>query len=344
MKRENDMTRAELVGLVTNIQRFSVEDGPGIRTTVFLKGCPMSCTWCHNIEAVDPHRRLVWHSKRCIGDGACVTVCPNGALSLRPTGMLIRRDVCQTCGTCLGVCVTSALEIIGKTWTPSALVEEVLRDRVFFETSNGGITFSGGEPTYQPDFLIDSARLARDNGLHVAVETSGYCSAEVFERLLGVVDLVLYDLKQIDPSLHLRFTGVSLDRILSNARLLGKSSVPVWVRTPVIPGHTDSPDNIRGIASFVAESLPSAERWELLAFNNMCIDKYRLLDIPFALEHTPQMTADDMQRLVALARESVHMPVRWSGPVRVHRADNHAGTAIGSTCGSVRTGACIPPP
>ena len=178
-------------GIITNIQRCSTEDGPGIRTTVFLKGCPMSCVWCHNIETIDADSTVVWYAVKCIGDQGCVRACPEGALEMTPDGLKIDREKCVVCGTCEEVCPTGAIKIMGKVWNSEDLVQELLRDKVFFETSKGGVTLSGGEATFQGKFAIEIAEGLQTEGVHVALDTCGYCGEKILKDILFHVDLVL---------------------------------------------------------------------------------------------------------------------------------------------------------
>lgn len=303
-------------GIVTNIQRCSTEDGPGIRTTVFLKGCPLSCIWCHNIETIKPEPQIVWYSTKCIGDQACVEACPEGVLELKPEGMQIAREKCVACGDCEAVCPADAIKIMGSTWKSNEIVEELLKDQVFFERSGGGVTLSGGEPTYQIDFCIEVARQLRDNGVHVALDTCGYCSEITMRRALEHVDMVLYDLKLMDPQKHLKYTGMPLDLVLSNANIVASSGLPIWVRTPVIPNHTADEMNIRAISQFILKSMPNVSRYELLAFNNLCIDKYALFDMDYPLKDYPLIQKETMENLASVARQEGVQNVFWSGATR----------------------------
>jgi pyruvate formate lyase activating enzyme len=300
-------------GIVTNIQRCSTEDGPGIRTTVFFKGCPMKCLWCHNIETIDPNPVLVWYAVKCIGDQSCVRACPESALELTADGMKIDRALCTVCGACEEACPTGAMKVMGKFWKVDDLVEELLRDKVFFATSNGGVTLSGGEATFQSDFTIQLASKLQKNGVHVALDTCGYSSEKNFRNILKHVDLVLYDLKVMDSQRHEEYTGVPIDRVLSNALALAESGKPVWIRTPVIPGHTDDEANIRAIAQFIVKNMPNVERYDLLAFNKMCTDKYTLFDLEYPLKDAELMDEATMEHLASIAREEGVSLVTWSG-------------------------------
>jgi len=300
-------------GLVTNIQRCSTEDGPGIRTTVFFKGCPMKCVWCHNIETIEADPVLVWYAVKCIGDEACVRACPESALELTPDGMKINHDLCQVCGTCEEACPTGAMKVMGTNWSSDDLIEELLRDKVFFDTSNGGVTLSGGEATYQFEFAIDVAIGLQENEVHVALDTCGYCSDKVMREMLDHVDMILYDLKIMDPAKHEEFTGVPLDRVLANAQIVADSGKPIWIRTPIIPEHTDSEGNIRSIAQFIATKMQNVERYDLLAFNRMCTDKYTLFDLEYPLKDADLITEETMERLAEIARQEGVSQVAWSG-------------------------------
>jgi pyruvate formate lyase activating enzyme len=280
---------------------------------VFFKGCPLKCFWCHNIETIDPNPVVVWYEVKCIGDQACVRICPESALELTEEGMKIDRILCTVCGLCEDACPTGAIKVMGKSWSSKDLVEELLRDKVFFETSGGGVTLSGGEPTFQADFGIEVAEGLQQHSVHVALDTSGYCSEKVLRSFLDHVDMVLYDLKVMDPHKHQEYTGVPVDRVLSNARIVNESGKPVWIRTPVIPGHTDDEENIRAIARFITKNMPNVERYDLLAFNRMCTEKYTLFGLVYPLKDADLMTEETMDRLAAIARNEGVSLVAWSG-------------------------------
>ncbi|MBI9083672.1 MAG: glycyl-radical enzyme activating protein [Desulfobacterales bacterium] len=319
----------EKTAMVLEIQRMSTEDGPGIRTTVFFKGCSLGCTWCHNPESISARAQLQWIGNRCIGCHSCLTVCPEKALSASPDGIIIDRGRCKGCGTCAEECPSTALEIMGKTWTVDDLVHEVLKDRVYFETSGGGITASGGEAALQADFVADFFKRCRAQGVHTALDTCGQVSWQAYEKILPHTDLLLFDMKLIDSEEHRRYTGKGNKKILENLLFIRgwreDHGCPdkLWIRTPVIPGATDSEENIAGIGEFIHRHLADGmDRWELCAFNNLCRDKYSRLDLNWAFHDAKLMTEARMTRLCALARSRVDDPerVQWSGSVRSEEA------------------------
>jgi pyruvate formate lyase activating enzyme len=312
-------------GIITNIQRCSTEDGPGIRTTVFMKGCPMRCTWCHNIETINAKPELVWYSNKCIGNQACVRTCDQKALQLIKDGMVIDRNRCTLCGDCEDACPSGAISIMGKEWEVQKLIEELSHDKVFFDTSKGGVTISGGEPTYQNEFVIELAEGLRKIGIQVILDTCGYTSDLNFKKILDSVDMVLFDLKQMDPGKHEEFTGVPLASVISNAKILGKSELPTWIRTPIIPGYTDTEENIIEISKFVLENMPNVERYDLLAFNKMCVDKYTLFGLKYPLKDADLVSKEKMEHLVNVAREVGVENVHWSGMTKLVDKENTDG-------------------
>ncbi len=313
-------------GTVLSIQRMSTEDGPGLRTTVFFKGCSLECRWCQNPESISPKIQIVWHDWKCIGAGRCEAVCAADAIHRQGKNVEIDLSRCTLCGDCVEECPTTALELLGAHWQLGDLVAEVLKDRSYFETSGGGVTVSGGEPTLQPTFMAAFLERCRSQGLHTALDTCGMCSASSLETLAGHADLVLYDVKEIDAEQHARFTGQPTAKILSNLVHLGayvrrSSPAPeLWIRTPLVPGATARDDNIRGIGAFVSKNLGDVvRRWELCAFNNLPRDKYRRLGLSWDYEQTNLLTPDELRHFAEVARTSGVDPdiVVATGPVRV---------------------------
>lgn len=248
--------------LVFQIRRFAFDDGPGIRTTVFFKGCPLSCIWCHNPEGVSPEREMVFNPARCIGCGDCGRICPTGAVTGEGT--------CTTCGMCAEACPSNARRVCGTCYTTAALTEYLLKDRPFFESSGGGVTLSGGEPTVWMEYVGELSQSLKHHGISVALQTCGYFAWDAFQSLLlSHVDLVFYDLKLLDPVEHVAFTGVDNETILENLLRLEASEGPeIIVRTPLVPGITDTPENLQGINDFVRKV--GLRDHHLLPFNS-CI-------------------------------------------------------------------------
>lgn len=302
---------------IFNIQKFSTEDGPGIRATVFFKGCPMRCPWCHNPEAMHAEPEAVWHSGRCLHDLGCIAQCPEDALRDGPGGIIVDRVRCTGCGRCIEFCPTSALEMHGHKLPVDEIFDIVARDRGFYEQSGGGVTLSGGEPLAQPVACVALLHLLREGGIHTALDTCGAVSESIMRSALEWTDLVLFDVKTVDPYKHIEYTGVPFERIEASARTVAASGVEVWVRTPVIPGYTDGEKSIREVARFVAKMFPRCTRHDLLAFSNLCTPKYAQLHRPFALEGASLLHADDMERLCETAREEGSLHARWSGPTRL---------------------------
>jgi pyruvate formate lyase activating enzyme len=264
-------------GLVFQFKRYSIHDGPGIRTTVFLKGCPLSCSWCHNPESISPLPQLMLLRNRCTGCGECVRACPAGAIDPGRPGKT-DRTACILCGDCVGACPSGAREIAGRRVTADEVMSVVERDIPFYSESSGGVTFSGGEPLMQPEFLEDLLVRCRDMGIHTAVDTSCHAPREVMERIAGLADLMMCDIKLANDEQMLEYTGVRAGGILENIRTLAESGRPFVLRMPVVPGVTDSPDNLRRTADFILK-LPCSSVLELLPYHSSYRDKYGRLGL-----------------------------------------------------------------
>jgi pyruvate formate lyase activating enzyme len=273
----------------------------------------MRCPWCHNPESINSSPELVWYDVRCTGFKACIETCPTKALEPTREGMVIKRDYCNVCGDCVKACPASALEVLGKVMTVDEVVEEALRDKVFYEKSGGGVTLSGGEPSAQPAFSAAVMKGLRQQGVHLALDTCAGTSWKILRPLVKLADLILLDLKLMDESEHLRYTGIPLKTVLANAREIAKMEKPIWIRTPVIPGYTDAEDNIRRIARFIKFELPTVERYDLLSFNNVCAPKYQRLDRHWELEEEALVSEEKMERLTSTAKEEGVNVACWSG-------------------------------
>jgi pyruvate formate lyase activating enzyme len=235
--------------------------------------------------------------------------------------MRIDRAACTGCGKCSDVCPAKALEILGKEMSVDEVIDRAVRDRPFYEQSNGGVTLSGGDPLFQHGFSQALLERLRESGIHTAIDTSGHAGQETFAQLVGLSDLVLFDLKHMDPELHREYTGVDVDRIVSNAKWLGAQEKKVWIRTAIIPGHVDQESYVEAIASFIKEHISNAERWDLLCYNNLCVSKWERLDMCFDLADAPLVPEDRIRKLAKVATTS-GVPVTWSGVVRKPSTDN----------------------
>ncbi|MGA2475713.1 MAG: glycyl-radical enzyme activating protein [Terriglobia bacterium] len=272
---------AEPSGLLFDIMRYSLHDGPGIRTTVFFKGCPLSCWWCHNPEGQSPKPNLMFFEKRCMGCGDCIQVCPHGAI-LRRNGVTHTTSACQVCGTCAETCPSAARKVAGRWMTVSEAMREIERDLIFWDESGGGVTFSGGEPLAQPRFLESLLDACREKRIHTVVETCGLAKKELVLHLSEKVDLFLFDLKILDPLKHKKYTGVPNDSILANLEALAQRKKPVVVRFPVIPEINDDSENIRQMVALLSRL--HLRRVHLLPYHQTGTEKYKRLGLGFRLE------------------------------------------------------------
>ena len=299
-------------GVVFSIQRFSIHDGPGIRTTVFLKGCSLRCFWCHNPEGIRPKPDIQFFPDRCIGCNECVRVCQHGASILVDGAMVYDREKCIACGECVDTCYAGARVLAGKTMTVDAVLSEVMQDRAFYETSKGGVTLSGGEPVLQAAFSYELLRRCKAEGIHTAIETCGNVRWEDEERMLEVTDLIMMDIKHMDSTKHRWATGAPNERILAAARKFATTDKPIIFRIPVIPTVNDTVEEVTAIASFIHELVAIRNRaggygdhtisLELLPFHRLAGDKYRSLDIDYRARDLKTPTKEHMMVLTEAAQ------------------------------------------
>lgn len=328
-------------GIVFDIDRFATHDGPGIRTTIFLKGCPLSCLWCHSPESQSMRAEILFRPERCAACGRCEQVCPRGAIRVieknvglegrqadektggpagdRPgeetgdrageeaggrtanRGAVLDYTRCDSCGICCETCYAGALETAGRQMSVEAVVEKVSRDAPYFRTSGGGVTVSGGEPLAQAEFTYELLSAFKKRDIHTAVETTGYGPWSSLLRLAEVTDLFLYDLKAVDDEIHRRYTGVSNSRIIENLTRLCVEGAVVQVRVPCIPGVNDSPGQIRKLAETAADA--GAGSITLLPYNNAASAKYAWIGRPYKLDGVRRREAEYMENLAAICRE-----------------------------------------
>ncbi|MCE1252504.1 MAG: glycyl-radical enzyme activating protein [Anaerolineae bacterium] len=284
-------------GVIFDIRKFSIQDGPGIRTTVFFKGCPLSCWWCHNPESQSPQIGRMDRSARCQHCGACVQACPQQAIHLGQTGPVTEADLCTLCGLCTTVCYSEAREMTGQVMNLAEVMAQIRADIPFYDESKGGVTFSGGEPLMQPDFLLALLQACRREEIHTALDTSGYAAWPVLERVLPYVNLVLYDLKTMDEKTHRHYTGVSNRLILENLQKISSTGKNIIIRMPIVPGINDKPEQLEAAGQFMAD-LPTLDHVDLLAYHSSATTKYEGLGLSYRL---PEVVSPSPETMTAIA-------------------------------------------
>lgn len=290
-------------GLVFNIQKYSIQDGPGIRTTVFLKGCPLHCAWCHNPESISPRKEILLLENRCIGCAQCRSACRYGVAFDSSAPLAVHSVRCDTCGQCIDACPTGARQMVGREMTVDQVLADIRRDRTFYEDSGGGVTFSGGEPLLQAGFLKRVLQGCRQEGISTAIDTCGHAPREALLELASLTDLFLYDLKLMDDDLHRHYTGVSNHRILENLQALGRLHDRIWVRVPVVPGVNDGAEAMGAIAAFV-RSLRGVRQVNLLPYHRAAQHKQHALGGDPAFYRLEPPSPEVIESAMAVFREA----------------------------------------
>lgn len=299
----------EVKGNVFNIQKFSINDGPGIRTTVFLKGCPLNCIWCHNPESKNVKNELFFASDKCTLCRKCEYVCKNGCHTFNESEHIYNRQNCIVCGDCANNCLMGALEVVSKQMAVSEVIESVLRDKAFYDNSGGGITVSGGEPMLQFEFTYELLKLAKQNGLHTCIETCGYAGADNFKKIAPYVDIFLYDYKETDDKKHMEYTGVSNKVILENLRMLDDIGSKIILRCPIIPTLNDRQEHFEGIAK-TADSLKNIIEINIEPYHPLGMGKAQRLDKEYKLDELTFPSEETVKEWIDKISAKTDIPVK----------------------------------
>ena len=290
--------------MIFNIQKCSVHDGEGIRTTVFFKGCPLHCKWCSNPESQSYSKQIAEFPRKCIGCGMCVSVCPQAVRTCPGSAPVIDRTKCTGCMECAEMCFAEAKSIVGKDMDADEIFNEIRKDRYFYEHSGGGVTFSGGEALTQPELLTELAERCNKNRIHTTIETCGCGSFDRFKTALPFIDYMFFDIKCMDSERHRELTGAGNEEILSNLKAISRYDIPVTIRTPVIPGINDSEENIRATAEFIRD-IPAVRGYELLPYHNFGVSKYASLGKEYELPEIEPPEDDHMLELTRIANNAL---------------------------------------
>lgn len=295
-----------LSGTIFDIKRYAINDGPGIRTAVFFKGCPLDCWWCHNPEGRTSHPQLMFRVNRCRACGTCLQACSQGAITLNATSVT-NWEICDDCGQCADVCVNGAREIVGRQVTTDELLAEIGRDIPFYDQSGGGVTFTGGEPMLQRVFLREVLSACREQEIHTTVDTSGYTSWDGLDEISTFTDLFLYDLKLMDPERHKKYTSVSNRIIIKNLQKLSEKKARIIVRIPLIPGINDDVENLQRLGEFLS-ALPNLDGVELMPYHDIGLAKYEALGLAYRLKSLQPATNSQVEQAEDLL-SNYHLPM-----------------------------------
>jgi len=291
-------------GLIFDIKPYAINDGPGIRIAIYYKGCPLACEWCHNPESISPHVQKMFTQSKCIGCSECVEACPKDACRLdAEEGIITDPDLCKLCGKCAEVCPTGATEMSGHKASVEDVMKRIRKETVFFDQSNGGVTFSGGEPLMQPDYLIELLDECGKEGIHRAVDTSGFAKTEILLEVAKRTDLFLYDFKSLNPVKHKKYTGVSNEKILENLEILSKSGAKINIRYPMIKGVNADPEEIREMAKFIASLDGEKKEISILPFHNLAEMKHKKLGNDHELRGMSEPSEEEQNQAIKIFKE-----------------------------------------
>ncbi|MCZ2845224.1 MAG: glycyl-radical enzyme activating protein [Candidatus Bathyarchaeota archaeon] len=297
------MDRESKEGMIFDIQRYAIHDGCGIRTLVFLKGCPLRCLWCQNPEGLALKKQLMYFSKKCNNCGRCELVCPIGAIKRDDSRLKIDWNICTACGKCSETCYSQALRIVGKRVTTREVMKVIERDLGFYKNTGGGVTISGGEPLLQSEFTLDLLKECKKNYIHTAIETCGLGKWENLKRMFPYLDLIFYDIKIIDSQKHQKATSKGNELILDNLEKLSKIKVPLLIRIPVIPGFNDTKSEITIIINFIKEKLGNVKKVELLPYHSLGESKYNALGFKYSLEGVKSLSEEEIKPLSKIVKD-----------------------------------------